>query len=275
MIALPRSPAKPLLNVLAKAAIIPLMDGLTNIIVLLILAWVLISPGLVWILIKRQKQPTTPPTAQHASPPTTARIHAEPALSTTPPEKPDNSALSDSELLTKIRSLSPRSFEYYTAEVFKRLGYKTFVTPQHRDNGIDVILHKSGTVSYIQCKKYINKTVGVGEVRDFYGAIVDKLADGVAIFVTTNIFTEDAKKFVRGSKNSDQIQLIDCQRLISCIRLIERSGPQIPFTNLNDFKAPSCPTCKGGRLVKRQNKNNGTRFYGCSNYPSCKYARSI
>ncbi len=42
-------------------------------------------------------------------------------------------------------------------------------------------------------------------------------------------------------------------------------------------KMETCPVC-GGRLVLRtakQGNNVGGRFYGCSNYPRCKFTRSI
>ena len=34
----------------------------------------------------------------------------------------------------------------------------------------------------------------------------------------------------------------------------------------------SCPRCKTGRLVLRTNESDGTKFYGCSNYPYCNYS---
>ena len=34
----------------------------------------------------------------------------------------------------------------------------------------------------------------------------------------------------------------------------------------------ACPRCKTGRLVLRTNERDGTRFYGCSNYPYCNYS---
>ena len=33
-----------------------------------------------------------------------------------------------------------------------------------------------------------------------------------------------------------------------------------------------CPSCKSGRLVLRTNEADGSRFYGCSNYPYCTYS---
>jgi putative DNA topoisomerase len=44
-------------------------------------------------------------------------------------------------------------------------------------------------------------------------------------------------------------------------------------TNKDEEKEPdiSCPSCKKGKLIKRQSRF-GKTFYACDNYPSCKYA---
>ena len=35
----------------------------------------------------------------------------------------------------------------------------------------------------------------------------------------------------------------------------------------------ACPGCVAGRLVRRENKQNGSVFYGCSHYPYCEHMR--
>ncbi len=35
----------------------------------------------------------------------------------------------------------------------------------------------------------------------------------------------------------------------------------------------SCPICVEGRLIRRQNRQNGSVFYSCSNYPYCEYSQ--
>jgi len=39
------------------------------------------------------------------------------------------------------------------------------------------------------------------------------------------------------------------------------------------FKATKCPWCQSGSLVERSGRYS--KFYGCSNYPSCKFTRSL
>lgn len=49
------------------------------------------------------------------------------------------------------------------------------------------------------------------------------------------------------------------------------------FKEVTEDKDFICPKC-GGKLVKRVSKRGnyaGKSFYGCGNYPKCKYIRNI
>jgi len=117
-----------------------------------------------------------------------------------------------------LRGMKPDEFEEYIADLFSKLGYKTEVTGGAYDEGIDVIAEKDGIKHYVQCKKFITQEVGVGAVRDFYGAIADRLANGKGYFITTNKFTLEAERFAEDKP----IELIDGFRLIEYIRLAEK-----------------------------------------------------
>ena len=125
---------------------------------------------------------------------------------------------SDRELLHWLGGMKHREFEQYIADLFSRLGYKTKVTGRPSDGGIDVIAEKDGIKHYIQCKKYITSKVGVGALRDFYGAIADHLANGKGYFITTNKFTLEAEQFAEDKP----IELIDGFRLIKYMHLVEK-----------------------------------------------------
>ena len=79
------------------------------------------------------------------------------AKKSTAEDTPKVTPLSDHELLTKIRSMSPYDFEKYIAQLFEHFGYSAATTPYKRDGGIDIVLYKNGVQSYVQCKKYIEK----------------------------------------------------------------------------------------------------------------------
>ena len=171
--------------------------------------------------------------------------------------------LSDRELLLKLRNMHPTEFEEYIADLFLKLGYKTQTVGGSHDEGIDVIAEKEGIKHYIQCKKFIAQTVSVGAVRDFYGAITDHLAKGKGYFITTNKFTLEAEKFAEDKP----IELIDGQRLIEYIRLTEKEREILKSSSLE-----KCPQC-GGNLIEKEGKFG--KFYGCSNYPKCRFTKRL
>jgi HJR/Mrr/RecB family endonuclease len=163
---------------------------------------------------------------------------------------------SDRDLLLWLRGMHPSEFEDYIAGLFSRMGYKTRAVGQSHDGGVDVIAEKSGIINYIQCKKFITSEVTVGDVRDFYGSLADHLANGQGYFITTNKFTLEARKFAEDKP----IELIDGFGLIRYIRMTKKDD-----TAQTSRKCPRC----GGAVVERTGKFGA--FYGCSNYPKCKY----
>jgi restriction system protein len=83
------------------------------------------------------------------------------------------------------------------------------------DGGVDVVVRKDGIESYIQCKHYLKNAPSPHDVRDFYGAIVDKLKNGGrGYFVTTKEFTPEAQEFAKDKP----IELMDMQKIIEYIR---------------------------------------------------------
>ena len=148
---------------------------------------------------------------------------------------------SDRDLLRWLRGMSPKEFEEYIASLFSKLGYKTEVTGGAYDEGIDVVAEKDGVKHYIQCKKFITQEVGVGAIRDFYGAIADHLAAGKGYFITTNKFTLEAERFA-GDK---PIELVDEFKLIKYIRLAEKETKTVVE------KTNNCPQCNGDLIEKK------------------------
>jgi restriction system protein len=167
------------------------------------------------------------------------------------------------DLLNRLRRMHPSEFEDYISDLYSRLGYKTESVGGSYDGGVDVIAIKDGVKYYIQCKKYITRQAGVGDVRDFAGALMDKLSKGKGIFITTNIFTTEAEKYAEYKP----IELIDGDKLL---RLIKQVGMDKEAVEIkNDLQ---CPVC-GGTLTERSSKYG--KFFGCSNYPNCKYTNNI
>ena len=163
--------------------------------------------------------------------------------------------------LEQLRQLTPDQFEKYIVELFNNLGYRAHHVGGSYDGGIDVIAISNGEEHYIQCKKFISRQVSVHDVRDFYGAIIDKHSDAKAFFITTNIFTLEAERFC----SDKPIELIDGKKLMDMVR---EAGIETPAATHSMI----CPKC-GGKLEQRNGKFGP--FFGCSNYPKCHYTRAI
>lgn len=170
------------------------------------------------------------------------------------------------DLLYWLRGMKPSEFEEYIADLFRRRGFTTKTVGGRSDGGIDVIATKDGVKHYIQCKKFITSKVGVGDVRNFYGALADHLADGKGYFITTNVFTLEAEQFVEDKP----IELIDGQALVRLIRSVEKKSKASTASEASENASLMCPEC-GGKLVVRNGKHG--EFYGCSNFPKCRYTK--
>jgi len=167
------------------------------------------------------------------------------------------------DVLGKLRKLNPNEFENYIADLYFKLGYKTEKVGGSYDGGVDVIAEKDDIKHYIQCKKHITSKVSVGDVRNFAGALMDKLSQGKGIFITTNIFTTEAVKFAEDKP----IELVDGDELLKLVKLANKVNEII-----ENKETEVCPTC-GGKLVMRKGKFG--EFIGCSNYPKCQFTQKI
>ncbi|MCX6761963.1 MAG: restriction endonuclease [Candidatus Moranbacteria bacterium] len=175
--------------------------------------------------------------------------------------------------LEAIKNLAPTQFEAFICHLFDKLGYATEAVGGPNDGGIDVIATKGGVKHYIQCKKFITQQVSVGAMRDFYGAVVNKLSDAKSFFITTNVFTLEAENFAIGKP----IELIDGKKLMEYVKL---AGLDKTISNRPVFGssvAEKCPKCGGNLVLKTARKGShvGESFYGCSNYPNCHYIKNI
>lgn len=173
----------------------------------------------------------------------------------------------DRQILYNLRKLRPVEFEDYIASLYTKLGYKTERVGQSYDGGIDVVAEKDGIKHYIQCKKFITRNVRASDIRDFYGAMSSKLAQGNGIFITTNYFTTEAKKFA----GENMIEAIDGYALLRLVKLVgETKSPNLKYEVTQE--GGNCPKC-GSELVLRSGKYGS--FYGCTKYPKCKFIKKI
>jgi restriction system protein len=112
----------------------------------------------------------------------------------------------------------PYDFEHFVAWVFRELGYKTVVTPEQGDHGIDVILKKDGKEYAVQVKRYApSHWVGEEEVRDFYGSYTGSRFSG-GFFVTSGTFSPPARAWAR---ERSSLRLITGAELLRMVQKLE------------------------------------------------------
>ena len=186
--------------------------------------------------------------------------------------------------LEELQALSPDAFEEWVAARFRERGYSTKVSGMGGDHGVDLVLEKDGETAVVQCKNYKAWSVGEPLLRDIYGAMHDFGAQK-AYLVTTGRLTRAAVEWVRGKP----IEVWDGDYVAALsLRQTSREEAQAPASTVNgaiaDIEssdsahdastATACPRC-GSSLVERRNRSTGQPFFGCSNFPNCRYTQSL
>lgn len=131
--------------------------------------------------------------------------------------------LDKQEDLATIPALTWRRFETLVAEAYRRQGYEVFrPSGNGPDGGVDLVLKKDGNTILVQCKQWRAWKVGVKVVRELYGVMTARHAQG-AILVTSGIFTHDARTFAAGKP----LDLVEGAQLAELIRSVQ-SAPAPP-----------------------------------------------
>lgn len=163
-----------------------------------------------------------------------------------------------------VAEASWRQFLSQVSEAFRRKGFMVLDNPEGGPDGVvDIWLRKNGEVSFVQCKYWKARSVGVKAVSDLYSVMT---AESVkhGIIVTHGGFTTEARKFAKASS----IELIDGHQLTPMIASVQQGED----TEDQKEAAPTCPKC-GSEMVQRIARKGpyaGKRFWGCSKFPECR-----
>lgn len=178
--------------------------------------------------------------------------------------------------LPLLKALDWKRFELVCANYFEALDFRAVTTRAGPDGGVDIHLftkdnHPPAIV--VQCKAWRNVPVGVSLVREQFGVMT---AAGVkeGIIATVGTFTNEAKAFALG-KN---IHLLDGEDLLKKLRTLapDRQKNILALATEGDFTTPTCPSCGiGNRMKLRTSGKDGTRFWGCGNFPRCRTTMQV
>lgn len=171
--------------------------------------------------------------------------------------------------IDSIRTLSWKQFEELVAEAYRRKGFGVLENAtMGSDGGIDLRLERNGTRLLVQCKQWRSVKVSVNIVREMYGVMMHEKADGVVI-VTSGVFTQEAREFAADKP----IELIEGQKLFEMISGVQ-SQPSARMMPAKEAMAKQCPRCGKPLALReaRRGSNAGSKFWGCSGYPSCRHS---
>jgi restriction system protein len=108
------------------------------------------------------------------------------------------------DIFSKLKSLTDRQFEKIVLKLLTEMGYGSFRedasqhTGKSGDGGIDGLIKEDKLgldTIYIQVKQYKDLTVPIGNIRDFWGALLFKKAKK-GIFITLSSFPASAYDYV-------------------------------------------------------------------------------
>ena len=189
----------------------------------------------------------------------------EPALTSEP-------IITTPELLQQIRSLDWFQFEKLLGIVYRKLGYDvTRRGGANPDGGIDLIIQMDGRRTAVQCKQWKAWRVGVKPVRAFLGALADANIQ-TGKFITLRGYTHPAMQF---AKRHD-IEFVTEAELAQMLDSTDAKSDPAVFDLLQDTRK-FCPRCEREMVIRiaRNGPLPGSKFWGCSGYPECKFTMPI
>lgn len=167
-------------------------------------------------------------------------------------------------VITQLSSMDGYRFESFVSDLWSTRGWKTTVTKQSNDSGIDVIALKSDPFSQkhlIQAKCYSSgNKVNSKEVQQY--SSLKQQVEGVdaVVIVTTTGFTSQAEKL----SSKLNVKLIDGDSLIELILASEDTGILEKYSINVDSNKKNHSKVSNGQ-IRRNQKNKVEKFYEIKN----------
>ena len=174
--------------------------------------------------------------------------------------------------INSIRLIGWHEFEELLGESYRQKGFAVKEPGGGgADGGVDLEIKKDGKTFFVQCKHWREDKVGVKIIRELYGVVAARGAAG-GIVISSGTFTQEARDFAQGR----QLELVDGNGLVRIITEVKEGKGQGHESIVESTRAERCPQC-GSSLVLRTAKKGptaGSRFWGCSSFPRCKYTKA-
>jgi len=173
-----------------------------------------------------------------------------------------------------IADLDWRVFEKLCIKLWEEKGFSAKETGAGADGGVDFYLYADSTdqkIGAVQCKSWSSQQIGVKVFRELQGVVAsEELKLGLLMYSGT--LSKAASEFLTNSAVTVKSQ--DGTRILAEIYKLpeERQAALLSEITSGDYASPSCPKCDV-KLVRRTARKSGKEFWGCANFPRCRYVR--
>jgi restriction system protein len=128
--------------------------------------------------------------------------------------------------IQSIQDLSWQQFKELVAKAYSRNGYIIMENSAFTsDPSVDLVMRKSSKLYLVQCRYWLNRKLGLREVKNLFSLMHEKQASGVFI-LTTGIFTYEARHYAAARP----INLLDGVELVALLGKVE-SNPETEILN--------------------------------------------
>lgn len=176
------------------------------------------------------------------------------------------------DMIARLRTIDWFQFEKVIAAVYKNLGFTvTRRGGANPDGGIDLVLEDGSGHVAVQCKQWHTWKIRERTVREFLGALTHaQIAKG--IIVTLCGHTSDAQRLAE----AHGIEILTETGLAKLLTATNAANDPEILAVLNDDRKV-CPKCESEMLLRtaRKGSQSGSRFWGCSAYPRCRYTMPL
>lgn len=173
--------------------------------------------------------------------------------------------------LSLLQDLEWKRFEQLCEAYFKARQLDARMTGVGADGGVDIRLYKRNSddlFALMQCKAWSGR-VGVKPVRELYGVMA---SEGIerGIFLCSGDYTKEARAFCEGKR----LRLMSGENLLNAVSKLDEVEQQglLKIATEGDYRTPTCPNCD---IKLTERKGAKGRFWGCHNFPRCRYTAQM
>ncbi len=171
-----------------------------------------------------------------------------------------------------IAQLEWRVFEKLCIRLWQEKGFSVKETGSGADGGVDFYLYATATkqkIGAVQCKSWSKRQIDVKVVRELQGVVAsEQLKLGLLMY--SGKLSKSAEEFIANPAVSVKAQ--GNKDILKEINKLDAEKQEQLLNELftEDYQVPSCPKCDV-KLVERTAKKTGNTFWGCTNFPRCRF----